>query len=80
MLDWLIKDKKDIQYFPDGSISYECQWAIVPAMFEHLHPNRICFFKHGISRIRIDRAVKYKKDGSVRWELFYDEYGSVIDA
>ena len=65
------------EYYLDGSIRYECTISNLSPAFRYLYANRI-MRDDGSCFIRINKATKYKKDGSIEWRIIYNDYGQII--
>ena len=64
------------EYREDGSLMYECTKRFLPKSEEHLFDKRVG--SSGNTFIRINSAIKYKKDGTVQWKLLYNDMGEVV--
>jgi len=64
------------EYRNDGSLMYECTKRYLPKNEEHLFDRRIGV--NGNTFIRINKATKYNKDGTIQWRLIYNDKGDVI--
>jgi hypothetical protein len=68
--------KKIKEYRKDSSLRYECTLAYIAPETEYLYDKRIG--EKGKSFIRINKATKYKIDGSIEWQHIYNDMGEVI--
>ena len=64
------------EYRNDGSLIYECTIRNLSKSEERFFDRRVG--ESGKSFIRINKATKYKKDGSIEWRLIYNDKGDVI--
>lgn len=74
----ILSQNQTIETHPDGSVSYMETKAVIAPMWQQLYPNRRTA-DDGTMWIRTGVNRKYKPDGSIEWEINYDENGNVIN-
>ena len=63
--------------FSNGNLSYLETRAIVHDDWISFYPN-LRKLSDGSFMIRLNKNVKYNIDGSIQWQLNYDEFGNLI--
>lgn len=67
---------REEELHPDGSLKYECTWAILTEEGAKL-ARRSIIAADGTERIRIGVHRKLHSTGVVAWELYHDDLGEV---
>lgn len=70
---------KEEVFHLDGSLKYECTWAILTEEGAKL-AKRSVTAADGTERIRIGVHRKLHSTGVVAWELYHDDLGEVISS
>ncbi|KKN74627.1 hypothetical protein LCGC14_0388290 [marine sediment metagenome] len=75
--DMKLSKKEIVERYPDGKISYIETRAVIAPLWAGEYPNRRVS-TDGIMWIRVGVNKKYNPDGSLRWEIKYDNYGKMV--
>lgn len=73
----ILSTREIIERYPDGRISYVETRAVIAPLWIAKYENRRKS-PDGTLWIRIGSCRKYNSDGTLRWELLYDNDGNLI--
>ena len=68
---------QNIERFENGNISYIENIEVISPFWQGLYPNRR-ISDDGTLWIRTGKNQKFNADGSIRWEIEYDEFGEIV--
>jgi len=73
----ILLEIKIVEKYKNGKIKYTETIAEVSNLWIALYPN-VRINKDGKLHIRIGENKKYKLNGEIEWELYFDNFGNLI--